>query len=254
MNILAIETSCDETSASVISNGSKVRSVVISSQINIHSKFFGVVPELASRAHINNINPVISQALAQAGISFSDFDKNIDALAFTSGPGLAGALLVGALAAKSLASVFNKPLILGPDSRVLAVHLALQPDEAAEEQDEEGGHGLPGGWHVEQVHVGSLSQLHDDARRGEPTRRPPRTGCSGSRAPPRVGTAPVRGAPRSGGRGYCKPGCGSWGRGAPQSGGQGPSGGAGSKESRQPGGNAPPEGTIAACASPASTT
>ncbi len=111
MNILAIETSCDETSASVVSNGSKVRSVVISSQINIHSGFFGVVPELASRAHINNINPVISQALAEAGISFDDFDKNIDALAFTSGPGLAGALLVGALAAKSLASVFNKPLI-----------------------------------------------------------------------------------------------------------------------------------------------
>lgn len=111
MNILAIETSCDETSVSVVLNGVKVKSVVVSSQINIHAKFFGVVPELASRAHITNINPVISEALEKAGVSFENFDKKIDAVAFTSGPGLAGALLVGAIAAKSLASVYNKPLI-----------------------------------------------------------------------------------------------------------------------------------------------
>ncbi|MDR1695081.1 MAG: tRNA (adenosine(37)-N6)-threonylcarbamoyltransferase complex transferase subunit TsaD [Endomicrobium sp.] len=111
MNILSIETSCDETSAAVVSNGSGVKSVVISSQIAVHSKFFGVVPELASRAHIENINGVISKALTDAKINFDNFGDKIDAVAFTSGPGLAGALLVGAIAAKSLASVYSKPLI-----------------------------------------------------------------------------------------------------------------------------------------------
>ncbi|MDR1523061.1 MAG: tRNA (adenosine(37)-N6)-threonylcarbamoyltransferase complex transferase subunit TsaD [Endomicrobium sp.] len=111
MNILAIETSCDETSASVISNGLDVKSLVISSQIPIHAKFFGVVPELASRAHIENINPVIAKTLSDAKISFNDFTKKIDAIAFTVGPGLAGALLVGSVVAKSLASVYRKPLI-----------------------------------------------------------------------------------------------------------------------------------------------
>jgi N6-L-threonylcarbamoyladenine synthase len=111
MDILAIETSCDETSAAVISNGSKVKSVVISSQVKIHSRFFGVVPELASRAHIQNINLVIRQALNDAGVTFCNFSRKIDAVAFTAGPGLAGALLVGAVAAKSLACVYQKPLI-----------------------------------------------------------------------------------------------------------------------------------------------
>jgi N6-L-threonylcarbamoyladenine synthase len=111
MNIFAIETSCDETSASVVSNGLKVRSVIVSSQIKIHAGFFGVVPELASRAHIENINYIIRQALSDAGINFTDFSQKIDAVAFTSGPGLAGALLVGAIAAKSLACVYKKPLI-----------------------------------------------------------------------------------------------------------------------------------------------
>ncbi|GHT40237.1 tRNA N6-adenosine threonylcarbamoyltransferase [Endomicrobiia bacterium] len=111
MNIFAMETSCDETSAAVVSSGSNVKSVVISSQIKIHAKFFGVVPELASRAHIENVNQVIFQALTQAGIDFDDFSKKIDAVAFTVGPGLAGALLIGAIAAKSIASVYKKPLI-----------------------------------------------------------------------------------------------------------------------------------------------
>jgi N6-L-threonylcarbamoyladenine synthase len=111
VNILALETSCDETSAAVVSNGSNVKSVVISSQIKIHSKFFGVVPELASRAHIENINPVVRRALYDADIKFGDFHKKIDAVAFTIGPGLAGSLLVGAVAAKSIASVYEKPLI-----------------------------------------------------------------------------------------------------------------------------------------------
>ncbi|MDR0723804.1 MAG: tRNA (adenosine(37)-N6)-threonylcarbamoyltransferase complex transferase subunit TsaD, partial [Endomicrobium sp.] len=76
-----------------------------------HAKFCGVVPELASRAHIENINQVIAKALSSAKITFSDFTKKIDAIAFTVGPGLVGALLVGAIAAKSLASVYKKPLI-----------------------------------------------------------------------------------------------------------------------------------------------
>jgi N6-L-threonylcarbamoyladenine synthase len=111
MNIFAIETSCDETSASVISNETDVKSLIISSQIPIHAKFCGVVPELASRAHIENINPVIAKALSNAKISFNDFAKKIDAISFTVGPGLAGSLLVGAIAAKSMASVYRKPLI-----------------------------------------------------------------------------------------------------------------------------------------------
>jgi N6-L-threonylcarbamoyladenine synthase len=111
MNILAIETSCDETSASVITDGTEVKSVIVSSQIKIHAKFFGVVPELASRAHIENINPVIHRALSESSITFDNFSKKIDAIAFTVGPGLAGALLVGAVAAKTLAFIYKKPLI-----------------------------------------------------------------------------------------------------------------------------------------------
>jgi N6-L-threonylcarbamoyladenine synthase len=111
MNIFALETSCDETSASVVSNGTKVKSVIISSQIKIHANYFGVVPELASRAHIENINPVITKTLNKAGLSFENFSKKIDAIAVTIGPGLAGALLVGTIAAKSMASIYKKPLI-----------------------------------------------------------------------------------------------------------------------------------------------
>jgi N6-L-threonylcarbamoyladenine synthase len=111
MNIFSIETSCDETSASLVSNGVCVKSLVVSSQIKIHEKFFGVVPELASRAHTENINIVINMALCNAGIYFNNFYNNIDAIAFTIGPGLSGSLIVGSIAAKSLSYVFKKPLI-----------------------------------------------------------------------------------------------------------------------------------------------
>ena len=111
MNVLAIETSCDETSVSIVANGVKVKSIIISSQTKIHAKFFGIVPELASRAHIENINLVISKALSSSGITFDNFSKKVDAIAFTVGPGLAGALLIGAIAAKSLAMIYKKPLI-----------------------------------------------------------------------------------------------------------------------------------------------
>ena len=104
-NILAIESSCDDTSAAVCSDG-KILSNLVATQ-KIHEKYGGVVPELASRAHIQNIVPVVDEALMQANISLQD----IDAFAFTQAPGLIGSLLVGAEFAKSLALALNKPLI-----------------------------------------------------------------------------------------------------------------------------------------------
>ena len=103
--ILAIESSCDETAASVCSNG-KILSNIIANQ-TVHQKFGGVVPELASRAHIQNIIPVVDKALKDAGCEM----RAIDAFAFTQSPGLIGSLLVGSQFAKSLALVYDKPLI-----------------------------------------------------------------------------------------------------------------------------------------------
>lgn len=105
--ILGIESSCDETAAAVVKNGRCVLSNVINSQIDIHKKYGGVVPEIASRCHIEAVNSVIDEALEQAGVSFSD----IDAIAVTYGPGLVGALLVGVSTAKALAYSLKKPLI-----------------------------------------------------------------------------------------------------------------------------------------------
>lgn len=106
MNILAIETSCDETSASVVHEGRRVLSNIVASQIRLHEKYGGVVPELASRQHITTIIPVLQEALDTAGITRSD----IDAIAVTEGPGLAGSLLVGVNLAKTLAFAWRKPL------------------------------------------------------------------------------------------------------------------------------------------------
>ncbi len=103
--ILAIESSCDETAAAVCRNG-KILSNIIASQ-KVHEKYGGVVPELASRAHLQHIVPVVDQAMQQAGCSLGD----IDAIAFTQSPGLIGSLLVGVQFAKSLALALNKPLI-----------------------------------------------------------------------------------------------------------------------------------------------
>ena len=105
--ILAIESSCDETAASVVKDGREVLSNVISSQIDIHKKFGGVVPEVASRKHLENINVVIDDAINKANISLSD----IDYIAVTYAPGLVGALLIGVSCAKALALALNKPLI-----------------------------------------------------------------------------------------------------------------------------------------------
>ncbi|MGD9568254.1 MAG: tRNA (adenosine(37)-N6)-threonylcarbamoyltransferase complex transferase subunit TsaD [Sedimentibacter sp.] len=105
--ILAIESSCDETAASVIENGRNVLSNIISSQIEIHKEFGGVVPEVASRKHIENINDVVEEALTKANVT----QEQIDAIAVTYGPGLVGALLVGVNFAKGLCYAWNKPLI-----------------------------------------------------------------------------------------------------------------------------------------------
>lgn len=107
MKILAIESSCDETAAAVVENGTQVLSNVINTQIDTHKRYGGVVPEIASRMHIENINEVIRLALAETKLTFDD----IDAFAVTYGPGLVGALLVGVSVAKGLSFALNKPLI-----------------------------------------------------------------------------------------------------------------------------------------------
>ena len=107
MNILAIESSCDETAAAVVQDGRKVLSNIISSQIEIHKLYGGVVPEIASRKHIEKIIQVVDEALKEASLTMDE----IDAVAVTYGPGLVGALLVGVSAAKSIAFAHNKPLI-----------------------------------------------------------------------------------------------------------------------------------------------
>lgn len=107
MKILAFETSCDETSCAVIEDGRKILSNIISTQVPIHKKFGGVVPEIASRHHIEDVLPVAIEALTEASCDW----KDIDALAVTEGPGLVGALLVGVAAAKAAAWALDKPLI-----------------------------------------------------------------------------------------------------------------------------------------------
>ena len=105
--ILGIESSCDETAAAVVKNGREVLSNVIASQVDLHTIYGGVVPEIASRKHIENINPVVREALKKAGKTFDD----ISAIAVTYGPGLVGALLVGVAQAKALAYALKKPCI-----------------------------------------------------------------------------------------------------------------------------------------------
>jgi len=107
MITLAIETSCDETSCAVLRGGREVLSNIISSQIELHKKFGGVVPEVASRKHIENINIIIQEALDEANVTFDD----IDLVGVTRGPGLVGALLVGISSAKAIAYALGKPLI-----------------------------------------------------------------------------------------------------------------------------------------------
>ena len=104
---LAIESSCDETAVSILKNGREVLSNVINTQMELHKKFGGVVPEVASRKHIENIDDVLEEALIKANIKIEDVDN----IAVTYGPGLAGALLVGLSYAKELAYTLEKPLV-----------------------------------------------------------------------------------------------------------------------------------------------
>src|SRR3954471_10135957 len=106
MNILGIETSCDETAAAVVVDGRDVRSSVVSSQIDLHARFGGVVPEIAGRAHVELLNPVVAEALLEAGLAGPP-----DVVAATMGPGLIGSLLVGVSAAKALALSWGVPFV-----------------------------------------------------------------------------------------------------------------------------------------------
>ena len=105
--VLGVETSCDETAAAVVVDGRRLLSSVVASQIDVHRRFGGVVPEIASRRHVEDIIPVVNEALANAGIGLGD----VDAIAVTYGPGLVGALLVGLSAAKGLALASERPLV-----------------------------------------------------------------------------------------------------------------------------------------------
>jgi len=107
VNILAIETSCDESSAAIIADGREIKSNIISSQIKVHKKFGGVVPEIASRKHLEALPLVVEEALAEAGLGF----KDMDGIGVTYGPGLVGALLVGLSYAKAAAFALGKPII-----------------------------------------------------------------------------------------------------------------------------------------------
>jgi N6-L-threonylcarbamoyladenine synthase len=125
--ILGIETSCDETAAAVVSDAHHVLSSVVSSQVDIHARYGGVVPEIASRAHVDLLTPVIAQALVEAGIE----DHQVDAVAATVGPGLIGSLLVGVSAAKALALVWDVPFV-GVNHLEAHLYAAFLDDPAIE--------------------------------------------------------------------------------------------------------------------------
>ncbi len=122
--ILGIETSCDETSAAVVVDGHNVRASLVSSQVALHARYAGIVPEIASRAHVECIRPLIERTLAQAGIGYGE----LTALAVTAGPGLVGSLLVGVTAAKTLALALGCPLVAVDHIEAHATSAALMVD------------------------------------------------------------------------------------------------------------------------------
>lgn len=119
--ILGIETSCDETSAAVVVGGRDVRANVVSSQIDLHARYGGVVPEIAARAHIERIGPILDETLQQAGLGYEE----LDAIAVTGGPGLIGSLLIGLTAAKTLSLALDRPLVAVDHIEAHAVSAAL---------------------------------------------------------------------------------------------------------------------------------
>jgi N6-L-threonylcarbamoyladenine synthase len=128
--ILGIESSCDETSAAVVEDGRRLLSNVVNSQVDIHAAYGGVVPEVAARSHIEVINPVIRQAMQEAGVTWDD----IDAIAVANAPGLVGSLLVGTLAARTLAELHDKPLypVHHVEGHIYANFLVEQPSPSEE--------------------------------------------------------------------------------------------------------------------------
>ena len=125
--VLGIETSCDETAAAVVMGGNDVLSSVVATQIEQHARFGGVVPEIASRAHVEAMTPVVRKAMSDSGVAF----ERIDAVAATVGPGLVGALLVGVAAAKSIALVLDKPFV-GVNHLEAHLYAALLDDPLVE--------------------------------------------------------------------------------------------------------------------------
>jgi len=121
--ILGIETSCDETAAALVTHDGEIRSNVVASQADLHARYGGVVPEIASRRHLELVNPVVGEALAEAGAGFDD----VDSVAVTAGPGLIGALLVGVAAAKAMAWARRLPLVPVDHLRGHVASLYLKP-------------------------------------------------------------------------------------------------------------------------------
>jgi len=123
--VLGIETSCDETAAAVVVDGTDVRSNIIASQFDLHAKYKGVVPEIAARAHIERLDSIIEEAMSAAGVSLDD----IDVIAVTNRPGLVGALLIGVTAAKTLSWAWGKPLVAVDHIRAHAYSPAIGATE-----------------------------------------------------------------------------------------------------------------------------
>ena len=183
--MLGIETSCDETAAALVMGGSDVLSSVVSSQIELHATFGGVVPEIASRAHLDLLNPVIARAIVEAGVD----ERRIDAVACTIGPGLIGALLVGVSAAKALALAWDVPFV-GVNHLEAHLYAALLDDPSIELPVVvllvSGGHTML----VEMREPGRLPAARPDDRRrrrrgvrqGRPLPRPRLPGRPGDRA------------------------------------------------------------------------
>lgn len=154
MLVLALETSCDETAAAVVRDGTYVLSSVVASQYDLHAEYAGVVPEIASRAHVEAVLPVVREALEHAGCGLG----MIDAIAVGNRPGLIGSLLVGVAAAKSLAWSLRKPLI-GVDHVAAHVYSGMLEREAREDVFPALGLVVSGG-HTAMYHVASWSQMH----------------------------------------------------------------------------------------------
>jgi N6-L-threonylcarbamoyladenine synthase len=158
--ILAVETSCDETSVAVVENGTIIRSNVVSSQINTHKRYGGVVPEIASRKHVESVTLILEEAVREAGVRLTD----LSAVAVTQGPGLVGSLLVGVVAAKALACALQIPLI---GVHHIAGH--IYANQLVQELEYPLVALVVSGGHTELVHVPSpgvfriIGQTRDDA-------------------------------------------------------------------------------------------